>query len=60
MSHSTFCRIAGRIPVLAIVSEITGGQRARKYRYSSYLRLFDEPVTTIATPPAAAPAEDIE
>ncbi len=43
---------------VSLLHELTGGQRYRRYRYTSYLALFDEPSETNADAEGTQPAEN--
>jgi Fic family protein len=42
VTFKTAIRIIRQLEVVGLIQEVTGGKRARKYRYGAYLRLFEE------------------
>jgi Fic family protein len=57
VTYATANRLIARLAELGLLVEVTGGRRARVFRYAPYLLLFEEP------PPASdddAPSETTE
>jgi Fic family protein len=47
VTFPTANRLVGRFEELGLLRETTGQRRSRRFRYDPYLRLFDEPVTSV-------------
>ncbi len=58
ITHVSVGRLVHQFEQAGLLQEITGGQRYRRYRYTSYLALFDEPSETDADAEGTQRAEN--